>query len=215
MVVVNVVGVILMITYLIFYTCYTKSRKLILAQIFLDVLAVSIMLSLVHLFGQISREPLGFVSMSFNIINFGSPLAGLAVVFRTRNCETMPLPMCIGVLLVSSQWCLYGFIIHDKYLIVPNGAGVILALIQISLFLIFPRKTGNVAPLGYCCPIVRKLADSDPKHAINGALKGNSKGIWNVKNKVGDISPSNGSKPVAVSLENSGIGAVRITVDEA
>ncbi|VDO77508.1 unnamed protein product [Haemonchus placei] len=83
---------------------------------------------------------LGIACMTFNILNFGAPLAGLGVVLRKRCCDSLPLPMCVTNLLVSSQWFLYGNIVQDKYIMAPNGIGMALAVFQLSLFLIFPRK---------------------------------------------------------------------------
>ncbi|KAK5968364.1 hypothetical protein GCK32_017911 [Trichostrongylus colubriformis] len=62
------------------------------------------------------------------------------VVLRKRCCDSLPLPMCIANMLVSTQWCLYGNIVRDKYIMVPNGIGMALAIFQLSLFLIFPRN---------------------------------------------------------------------------
>lgn len=38
---------------------------------------ISVMLFLVQLYGQDIIHPLGFTCMTFNILNFGAPLAGL------------------------------------------------------------------------------------------------------------------------------------------
>lgn len=69
----------------------------------------------------------------------------------------MPLPLCTANLLVSSQWCLYGVLVRDIYIIIPNGAGVGLALVQMSLFLVFPREMGGKAPLSSCCTWIEDL----------------------------------------------------------
>ncbi|KHJ75179.1 mtN3/saliva family protein [Oesophagostomum dentatum] len=63
---------------------------------------------------------LGMACMTFNILNFGSPLAGLGVVMRKRCVDTLPLPMCVANLLVSSQWFLYGNIVRDAYIMVSS-----------------------------------------------------------------------------------------------
>lgn len=108
------------------------------------------MLVAVQIYGVKIIDPLGFICMTFNILNFGAPLAGVKVVFKKKSCDTLPLPLCTANLLVSAQWGLYGILVNDIYIIIPNGAGVALALLQISLFLIFPRKVGSKAPLAVC-----------------------------------------------------------------
>ncbi|KAH7725391.1 Protein SWT-1 [Aphelenchoides avenae] len=165
MITVNAVGVSLMFLYLMFYICYTPAgkRRSILLQTGAVFTLIAGMLVLVQLYGTAVLDPLGFVSMTFNIINFGAPLAGMRVVLRKKCCDSLPLPLCTANLLVSSQWCLYGVLIHDIYIIVPNGVGVMLAIIQLSLFLIFPRMPGGSAPFSSCCPCgISRMIPSAP-----------------------------------------------------
>ncbi|KAI1732766.1 sugar efflux transporter for intercellular exchange domain-containing protein [Ditylenchus destructor] len=175
MITVNVVGVALMFLYLMFYLYYTKSKAFILFELIVVFGIICTMLVLVEIYGMAIINPLGFVSMTFNIVNFGAPLAGVTVVFKKKTCETLPLPLCTANLLVSSQWCLYGILVHDVYIMTPNGAGILLALLQISLFLVFPRNPGGRAPLGRCCRCLNDLEraekpdiPSDASHIRNG-----------------------------------------------
>ncbi|VDK68205.1 unnamed protein product [Gongylonema pulchrum] len=57
------------------------------------------------------------------------------------------MPLCIANFLVSSEWCIYGLLKDDFYLILPNGIGSILASGQLALFLVIPRKAGLHSPL--------------------------------------------------------------------
>jgi solute carrier family 50 protein (sugar transporter) len=155
MITVNAVGVSLMFLYLIFYIFYSEKKTFIVSQTVAVFTIIGAMLIAVQVYGNDVLSPLGFVSMTFNIVNFGAPLAGVRVVLRKKCCDTLPLPLCTANLLVSSQWCLYGILVNDIYIIVPNGIGIILALIQLFLFLIFPRTQGGRAPCAICCPCCR------------------------------------------------------------
>jgi len=109
--------------------------------------------------------------MAFNIVNFGAPLAGLRVVLRKRCCDTLPLPMCTANLLVSAQWFAYGLLINDIYVTIPNGCGIILALLQLSLFLLFPMEQDGISPMGRiagCC-IESAVAEAevDPENCVD------------------------------------------------
>uniref|UniRef100_A0A915CTL2 Sugar transporter SWEET n=1 Tax=Ditylenchus dipsaci TaxID=166011 RepID=A0A915CTL2_9BILA len=169
----NSVAISLMIFYLVFYTYYTQPKLSILVKIAVDVVFIALILTVVQIFEDKAREPLGFVSMIFNAINFGAPLGGLAVVLRTRS--------------FSSEWLLYGFVIKDKYLIIPNSAGVALALIQISFFLVLPRAPGKIAPLGYCCSCVRNLQTKQvEKPSKQDLAKNGQRSTWK-RPKVGDV----------------------------
>lgn len=37
---------------------------------------------------------------------------------KTRNTESMPMPMIIMTFLVSAQWYIYGQMLHDKFMMV-------------------------------------------------------------------------------------------------
>lgn len=93
------------------------------------------------------------------------------VVLKKRCCDSMPLPLCTANLLVSSQWCLYGLLVGDVYIVIPNGAGVLLALLQMSLFLVFPRVPGGRAPLACCSDLWRDLEISEVKGEWRRILK--------------------------------------------
>lgn len=138
MIIVNVVGVTLFSIYCFYYFAYTNPKFWFGIKLFLVASLIGTMIALVEL--RPNMDYLGLACMTFNIINFGAPLAGLGVVLRKRCCDTVPLPMCIANLLVSSQWFLYGNIVRDAYIMVPNGIGMALAVLQLSLFVIFPRR---------------------------------------------------------------------------
>ncbi|VDN03390.1 unnamed protein product [Thelazia callipaeda] len=166
MISVNIFAASLMSIYLIFYHFMSEKKLWISIEICAVIFLISLMLFLVQIYGKDIFHPLGFTCMTFNIINFGAPLAGLKVVLRQRSCDTLPLPMCIANLLVSSQWALYGILVSDVYIITPNSIGVILALIQVSLFLIFPMKQGHLSPFqrcfgDSCCAIEAPVSPSD------------------------------------------------------
>lgn len=55
--------------------------------------------------------------------------------------------MCVANFLVSSQWCLYGNLVQDIYIVVPNGIGMFLAVVQLALFVILPIRENEKSPL--------------------------------------------------------------------
>ncbi|KAJ1348093.1 hypothetical protein KIN20_003319 [Parelaphostrongylus tenuis] len=153
MIIVNVVGVTLFTIYCLFYLAYSKPKWRFGIKLCLVASVIATMIILVA--WRPNMDYLGLACMTFNIINFGAPLAGLGVVLRKRCCDTVPLPMCIANLLVSSQWFLYGNIVRDAYIMVPNGIGMALAVIQLSLFVIFPRRENGKSVASrmarFCC----------------------------------------------------------------
>lgn len=92
MITVNVVGVSLMTLYILFYLYYTREgRACVLVELAVVLGIIGAMLILVQLYGLAIIDILGFACMTFNILNFGAPLAG--VVSRLRF--SLWLEICI------------------------------------------------------------------------------------------------------------------------
>ncbi|PAV87844.1 hypothetical protein WR25_06079 isoform B [Diploscapter pachys] len=145
MITVNVVSVSLFMGYCIFFLVLASKKRTFAIHFGLVLISISAMLFWCNISPNIDH--LGFICMMFNIINFGAPLAGLGVVLRSKNTSSLPLPMCIANLLVSSQWFLYGNCIKDPYIMAPNGVGMMLAVLQLSLFIVYPMKEQERSPL--------------------------------------------------------------------
>jgi solute carrier family 50 protein (sugar transporter) len=139
--------VILYSIYVVFYFFMTKKKLWISIKIVALVATCAALLSSVYFFGHHVYHPLGVVCLTLNIADFGAPLAGLKVVLRRRATSTLPLPLCIANALVSTEWFVYGLLKNDFYLIFPNGIGSFLAISQLFLFVILPRKPGQIAPI--------------------------------------------------------------------
>lgn len=145
MIIVNVVGVSFMAFYCVFFLVYSLPKKTFTYQLILVASTISGMVVWIAL--KPNLDYLGIICMTFNIMNFGAPLAGLGVVLKNREVSTLPLPMCVANFLVSSQWCLYGNLVSDIYIIIPNGIGMFLAIVQLSLFVVLPIRENEKSPL--------------------------------------------------------------------
>ncbi|KRY52579.1 Sugar transporter SWEET1 [Trichinella britovi] len=86
---------------------------------------------------------LGKMCLVLNVLNFASPLAVLKEVIKTKSCECLPLPLCAANLIVAAQWFLYGLLVSDPYIKIPNMIGIALAVFQLSLFFIFPKERAH------------------------------------------------------------------------
>jgi len=139
--------VILYSSYVVFYFFMTKKKFWISVKIIALITTCLSLMGSVYFFGQKVFHPLGFVCMTLNAADFGAPLGGLKVVIRRRATSTLPLPLCIANFMVSTEWFIYGLLVHDFYLITPNGIGAVLAVSQLILFIVLPRKPGQQAPI--------------------------------------------------------------------
>jgi len=138
---INLVGLSLEIVYTLYYYVYTI-RKGSLNQMLLISLATCAAM-LIYIDGMAppydtAVAHLGMMCLTLNILNFGAPLASMKEVMRTKSTETLPGPLIFANLIVAFQWFLYGYLVDDIYMKVPNVIGIILSLIQLSFFVIYP-----------------------------------------------------------------------------
>ncbi|KAE9553189.1 hypothetical protein FO519_003585 [Halicephalobus sp. NKZ332] len=187
-------------SYVVFYFFMTKKKFWISIKIAALVATCSALIACVYLFGQTVFHPLGIICMTLNTADFGAPLAGLKVVIRRRATSTLPLPLCIANFMVSTEWFIYGLLVHDFYLITPNGIGSVLAIAQLILFIVLPRKPGQQAPIVRLFYFLRRcgsrVKDIEADAVVPVEVEGNckiSKHRWsdrivaNVTNVTGEI----------------------------
>jgi solute carrier family 50 protein (sugar transporter) len=73
-------------------------------------------------------------------IFYASPLSSMKQVIQKRDSSSIYLPLTITAGLGAAFWAAYGFAVLDPWIYGPNCAGVVLALLQVALCIIFPRK---------------------------------------------------------------------------
>jgi solute carrier family 50 (sugar transporter) len=80
----------------------------------------------------------GTLAMLLSIAIYGAPLVTLNKVFEERSTQSMPFLISLGNFVSSLSWSLYGLIVvHDVKIVVPSIIGLILATIQMSMFVLF------------------------------------------------------------------------------
>ncbi|KAL4222683.1 hypothetical protein ACF0H5_018724 [Mactra antiquata] len=89
---------------------------------------------------QIAVQNLGLYCVCLTIIGYGAPLVSLVDVIQSKSTESLSLVLIVANLVVAVIWTVYGGLIDDKYVQAPNFLGAVLALIQLSLFAIYPSS---------------------------------------------------------------------------
>ncbi|KAF4031964.1 Sugar efflux transporter for intercellular exchange [Phytophthora infestans] len=84
---------------------------------------------------------LGYCADVLAIIMFGSPLLQLGEVVKARNSEVIAAPMAISGAINGVFWSIYGIMVTDYYVIVPNVISGCLCFVQVFLIVVFPRKS--------------------------------------------------------------------------
>jgi len=143
LIVVNATGFFLELVYLTYYYSYTgiSSRRTVTKQI----LAFYFLFSAVFYWGvYLTPAPLsaiGYIGSCTAMGVYAAPLATVAKVIQLKSSEFMSFPLSAVGLVVSIEWLLYGLIIADSFLTVPNVVGVFLGVFQMALFAKYPSKS--------------------------------------------------------------------------
>ncbi|KAG8369924.1 hypothetical protein BUALT_Bualt14G0063900 [Buddleja alternifolia] len=93
----------------------------------------------------------GVLCVCVTIISFGSPLAAIKTVVTTKSVEYMPFFLTLFYFLVATSWSTYGILIHDTFILIPNGIGFFLGVAQLILYAWYrnyPKPSENVLEEG-------------------------------------------------------------------
>nr|ACF85395.1 unknown [Zea mays] len=116
----------------------------IVASIFTTVVLVS----LLALHGNARKVFCGLAATIFSICMYASPLSIMRLVIKTKSVEFMPFLLSLAVFLCGTSWFIYGLLGRDPFIIIPNGCGSFLGLMQLILYAIYRKNKGPAAPAG-------------------------------------------------------------------
>jgi len=147
LVVVNATGLFLELVYLAYYFSYTgiSSRRTVTKQIFVFYCLFSAVFYGAVFMTTAPLVAIGYVGSCTAMGVYAAPLATVAKVIRLKSSEFMSFPLSAVGLVVSIEWLLYGMILADQFLTVPNFIGVLLGIFQMALFVKFPSKSKDTA----------------------------------------------------------------------
>jgi len=136
---VNGIGFILQSCFSLCFYVYAVNKPNILKKLVL----VSVILSCIHIFVNVAdpeqvRNQMGFLGAALSISFFASPLATIKQVIRTKSAETLPFYQIVMSWIVSGLWTLYGTVIADNFVLMPNFIGFVIATCQLGLFFYYP-----------------------------------------------------------------------------
>ncbi|KAM9310664.1 sugar transporter SWEET1 [Pholidichthys leucotaenia] len=134
---VNVIGALLQILYIMMYFLYTKQKRLVASQI----LAAGIVLTCGWLYfamflpeGDTRLSQLGLTCSVVTVSMYLSPLTDLVEIVRSGNVQCLSFPLTVATFFTSSSWVLYGLQLNDYYIVVPNTPGILTSVIRFYLF---------------------------------------------------------------------------------
>ncbi|KAF2903269.1 hypothetical protein ILUMI_02918 [Ignelater luminosus] len=146
LILVNTVGATLHFAYVVTFYMYSIKKSIILRQFFscLITLLLIIAYSIYENDKALAMKYVGFLCCVMTIMFFAAPLASLMHVIQVKSAESLPFPIILMTFIVSMQWFIYGILLSDRFIQIPNFLGCVLSAFQLSLFCIYPRKAQNM-----------------------------------------------------------------------
>lgn len=89
------------------------------------------------------QQSFGYVCMVLNLLIFVAPFTTIRLVIASRDASRIYAPFAILGFFGSFFWFLYGLVISDIPLIVPNGIGALLNIFQLLLCFILKRENNE------------------------------------------------------------------------
>ncbi|XP_037075743.1 sugar transporter SWEET1-like isoform X2 [Pollicipes pollicipes] len=145
MITVNFSGLVLQACYLAFYYrfCFgVVSLSAVRRQVLTVVALVSTAYWYMDVYEKdraLAQYRLGCAAATASIGFTAAPLASLAEVIRSKSTEVLPLPLIVATFAMMLQWFVYGVLIDDAFVQVPNLVGTFVSGFQLLLFVVYPR----------------------------------------------------------------------------
>ena len=143
--IVNAVGLVLQALYSFCFLAYSPvkwetGQRMTLTMIFIGTVQVYILLEEDIPTAQMR---VGLLCSSMAVAYCSAPLASMQHVYRTKSTASLPFYLIMATAAVAAQWSLYGIIIQDTFVLVPNVMGCAVACAQLGLFCYFPNTEGD------------------------------------------------------------------------
>ncbi|XP_036330589.1 sugar transporter SWEET1 [Rhagoletis pomonella] len=140
---VNVIGIFLFLCYTMVYYVFSVNKKSYMRQFGF---VLCILFGVWYYTDSIEADAekirvMGLICCIITVCFFAAPLTMLVHVIRMKNSESLPFPLIAMTFLVSVQWVIYGVIISDTFIQIPNFLGCLLSLLQLCLFVVYPPKS--------------------------------------------------------------------------
>ncbi|KAL7571722.1 hypothetical protein ACA910_002822 [Epithemia clementina (nom. ined.)] len=133
-------------------------ERLVLVVVMYWVAVISIAVFGSKSFGKDTQEVIVGVAVNLNLVFFyGAPLSTIAQVLKERNSATIHIPTIVTSTANGLFWFAFGLAVFDLFIIVPNGLGALLGVVQMFLCVTFPRKKRDDITLPIPTDSVRPL----------------------------------------------------------
>ncbi|XP_022923939.1 bidirectional sugar transporter SWEET12-like isoform X3 [Cucurbita moschata] len=142
---INSVGCVIEIVYIAIFVAFAPKQIRISTLRFVLLLnfgGFCIILLVTHFLvhGSNRVKVLGWICVAFSISVFAAPLSIMRLVIRTKSVEFMPFSLSFFLTLSAITWLLYGVLLKDIYIALPNVPGFIFGIAQMILYIIYNKQ---------------------------------------------------------------------------
>ncbi|OAY44022.1 bidirectional sugar transporter SWEET16 [Manihot esculenta] len=143
---VNGIGASFQLVYVTLFLIYApKKRKVkaakLVALLNVGFLGAVIAVTLLAMHGKLRITFVGLICVGMATIVYGSPLSALRTVIKTKSVEYMPFLLSFSLFLNAGIWLIYAAVIRDYFMMVPSLLGVLLGIVQLSLYAMYRNNT--------------------------------------------------------------------------
>lgn len=140
LIIVNTIGASLQLAYVVTFYFYTITKSVVVKQMLAVTAGVMVLLCYTQYETDMDRTKthVGFVASLVTILFFAAPLTMLAHVLDKKSVDSLPLPLIMATFVCCLQWLIYGYILGDPFIQIPNVLGTIISGFELTLFLIYP-----------------------------------------------------------------------------
>jgi solute carrier family 50 protein (sugar transporter) len=116
--IIEAIGLVMASGYSIFYLHYVSLKKKLIKQLIFLIVCFIIIYSYCFHYEKDNEKStfyIGLLASVLSIIMFGSPLASLRHVFKTKSTESLSFLLCLANFIVATEWYIYGLLIKDYF----------------------------------------------------------------------------------------------------
>ena len=130
----NGIGSALTLIFITIFLAYFSKQKIYLTTIFLLCLIIVMGVISYLCYYIIYYKYVGYGANGFNVCMYAATGEKIYRVFKTKNYNLMPIFSLIGGFISASCWIIYGSLIYDINVLIPNGLGVLFSIIQLVVY---------------------------------------------------------------------------------
>ena len=114
----------------------------------------------------------GKICIGTSCIVFLSPIQIIYKVIKEKNYILIPIYNCYMIFLYAICWVVYGIFITDFYVVFPNSIAIVLALIEIIIYLNYKRKYPAIGEREFSSTIgIETTSNEEPSKKEENTLK--------------------------------------------